>query len=56
MSYFPVEVDEIVRKHFTVTDWKVQHGILAYVIGDEDTKERFVKLTLSLTKGVTFRF
>jgi membrane-associated protease RseP (regulator of RpoE activity) len=48
VSYFPIEVDEIVRKHFTVTEWKVQHGVLTYIIGDEDTKERFVRLYFEL--------
>jgi len=50
MDLFLVEVDEIVRKHFAVIDWKVQHGTLAYVIGDKDTKERFLKLYLELDK------
>ena len=48
MSHFLVEVDEIVRKHFTVNEWKVQHGILTYVIEDEDTKERFTRLYFEL--------
>lgn len=39
-----IEVDEIVRRHFTVIEWKVQYGVLTYVIGDEDTKDRFLKL------------
>jgi membrane-associated protease RseP (regulator of RpoE activity) len=41
-------VDEIVRKHFMVMEWKVQHGTLTYVVGDEDTKERFVRLYFEL--------
>jgi len=50
VSYFLVEVDETVRKHFTVTEWKVQHGTLTYVIGDEDTKERFTRLYFELNE------
>lgn len=50
MSSFPFEVDEVVRKQFTVTEWKVQHGVLTYVIGDENTKERFVRLYFELEK------
>jgi len=50
VSYFLVEVDEIVRKHFTVTEWKVQHGTLTYVIGNEDTKERFTRLYFELSE------
>jgi len=48
VSSFPFEVDEIVRKHFMVMEWKVQHGTLTYVVGDEDTKERFVRLYFEL--------
>jgi membrane-associated protease RseP (regulator of RpoE activity) len=44
----PTEVNEVVTKYFTVTEWKVQHGVLTYVIRDEDTKERFVKLYFEL--------
>jgi len=50
MEHFLIEVDEIVRKYFTVIYWKVQHGTLAYVIGDEDTKERFLRLYLELNE------
>jgi len=44
MEVFPLEVDECVRRNFTVLDWKVQYGTLMYVVGDVDTKERFLKL------------
>ncbi|MEM4576739.1 MAG: site-2 protease family protein [Candidatus Nezhaarchaeales archaeon] len=52
MEPFPTEIDEIVRQHFTIVEWKIQFGILTYVVKDEDTKSRFLKLYSILdTKG-----
>ncbi len=50
MDLFLIEADEIVRKHFTVIEQRVQQGTLTYVIGDEDVKERFLKLYLELVE------
>lgn len=44
MELFPAEIDEIVRRHFTITEWKVQYGVLTYIVRDENTKDRFLKL------------
>ncbi|MEM0233177.1 MAG: site-2 protease family protein [Candidatus Nezhaarchaeales archaeon] len=44
MESFIIEVNEIVRRHFTISEWKVQYGVLTYIVKDEDTKDRFLKL------------
>ncbi|MEM2026029.1 MAG: hypothetical protein QXW94_07040, partial [Desulfurococcaceae archaeon] len=44
MEAFPLAVDELVRRHFSVVDWKVHYGVLHYVVADEDTKLRFLRL------------
>lgn len=44
MEPFLIKVDEIVRRHFTIAEWKVQYGVLTYIVNDEDTKDRFLKL------------
>lgn len=48
MESFITEVDEVVRRYFTITEWKVQYGVLTYMIKDEDTKDRFLKLYFEL--------
>lgn len=48
MRSFLIEIDEVVRRHFTIVEWKVHYGVLTYVIKDEDTKHRFLKLYYEL--------
>jgi len=50
METFPADIDELVRHYFTVMEWKVQYGVLTYVISDEDTKQRFLNLYFELDK------
>lgn len=50
MESFLTEIDEIVKKHFTIVEWKVQYGVLTYTIEDKDTKDRFLKLYSKLSE------
>jgi len=49
MEIFPTDVDDAVRRHFTILEWKVHYGVLTYTVGDEDTKQRFLRLYYELS-------
>ncbi|MCS7140138.1 MAG: site-2 protease family protein [Candidatus Nezhaarchaeota archaeon] len=50
MKKFPVEIDDLVRHHFTVIDWKIQYGVLTYTVGDENTKHNYLNLYSKLAE------